>query len=127
MSELAALEERGLAELKSCGDEAALRAWNTQFFGKQGEVTLALKRVGECPPAERKAYGQEANRVKTALTAAYDAALASAQEQKLARDLADQTQIVSALKPEEPSGPKPESEQPAAPQQPGRKDAAAPT
>jgi phenylalanyl-tRNA synthetase alpha chain len=88
MSELAALEQRGLAELQSCNDEAALRAWHTLFFGKQGEVTLALKRVGECPPAERKAYGQEANRIKTVLTEAYEAALAKEQERRLARDLA---------------------------------------
>ena len=44
MSDLAALEQRALAELQACTDEAALRAWHTHYFGKQGEVPLALKR-----------------------------------------------------------------------------------
>jgi len=90
MSSLAELEQRGLAELQACRDEPGLRAWHTKYFGKTGEVSLALKRVGECPPAERKAYGQEANRIKTALADAYEAALAQEKDRQLARDLAGQ-------------------------------------
>src|SRR5262249_13131446 len=76
MSELAALQDRALAELNACNDEAALRGWNTKYFGKQGEVLLAVKKVGSVPPAERRAYGQEANQVKETLTKAYEDALA---------------------------------------------------
>ena len=76
MSDLASLEQKGLAELAECKDEASLRAWNTRFFGPQGDMTLALKAVGTRPPAERAAYGKEANRVKQTLTAAYEQALA---------------------------------------------------
>jgi phenylalanyl-tRNA synthetase alpha chain len=90
MSLLAELEQRGLAELRSCQDEASLRAWYTKYFGKTGEVSLALKRVGECPPTERKSYGQEANRIKTDLAAAYETALTQDKERQLARDLAAQ-------------------------------------
>ena len=90
MSLLADLEQRGLAELHACADETSLRNWHTHYFGKTGEVSLALKRVGECPPAERKAYGQEANRIKTALTEAYEAALAQEKDRQLARDLSAQ-------------------------------------
>src|SRR5581483_9862415 len=72
MSDLASLEQRGLAELQACADEAALRAWNTRYFGKQGEVALALRNVGSVPPEQRRAYGQEANRVKEVLTRAHD-------------------------------------------------------
>lgn len=88
MSILTILEERALAELRGCADEAALRAWNTKYFGKQGEVALALKEVGKVPPEERRAYGQEANRVKEALTKAYDDTLAAEKENALARNLA---------------------------------------
>jgi phenylalanyl-tRNA synthetase alpha chain len=88
MSPLASLEQRGLQELRDCADEAGLRAWNTKYFGKQGEVSLALKRVGEVPPAERRSYGQEANRVKESLTQAYEAALARAKEKALEQNLA---------------------------------------
>jgi phenylalanyl-tRNA synthetase alpha chain len=88
-SDLAELEKRAVAELTSAGDEAALRAWNNKYFGKQGELALALRRIGEVPPADRKAYGQEANRVKEALTRKYDEALAAEQEQALSKSLTE--------------------------------------
>src|SRR5271165_3368472 len=87
MSDLASLEQRALAELSACSDEAALRAWNSQYFGKQGEVVMALKRVGEAPAAERRAFGQEANRIKEALSQAYEASLARVKEKDLERSL----------------------------------------
>lgn len=90
MSDLATLEQRGVAELAACTDETALRSWNTKYFGKQGEVTLAIKRVGEVPPAERPTYGQEANRLKQALTEAYERALAAAKERQLEQSLASE-------------------------------------
>jgi len=87
MSELAALRDRALAELNSCADEAALRAWNTKYFGKQGEVVLAVKKVGSVPPAERRAYGQEANQVKENLTKAHEEAVGRNKERILEQSL----------------------------------------
>jgi phenylalanyl-tRNA synthetase alpha chain len=87
MSDLAALEQRALAELGSCGDETALRAWHTKYFGKQGEVLLAVKDVAKVPPAERPAYGKEANRIKGTLEQAYEEALGREKEQALQRSL----------------------------------------
>ncbi|MBX7104962.1 MAG: phenylalanine--tRNA ligase subunit alpha [Gemmataceae bacterium] len=89
VTDLAALESRAAGELAACADEPALRAWNTRYFGKTGEMAAALKAVGSVEPAQRKAYGQEANRVKEALTAAYDAALAARQEADLLKSLAE--------------------------------------
>ena len=88
MSDLAGLEQRALAELAACAAEAALRSWHTRYFGKDGEVSAALKKIVDVPPAERRAFGQEANRVKQALTLAYETALAKEQEQALTRSLA---------------------------------------
>jgi phenylalanyl-tRNA synthetase alpha chain len=88
MSDLASLEQRGLDELRHCADEAALQAWNTKYFGKQGEVTLALKKVGEFPPAERRTYGQQANQVKVNLTKAYEETEAKVKDKALERSLA---------------------------------------
>jgi phenylalanyl-tRNA synthetase alpha chain len=88
MSELATLEKAALEELHACPDEGALRTWNTKYFGKQGEIPRTLKRVGEIAPAERRAFGQEANRIKDALSAAYEFALAREKEKALARSLA---------------------------------------
>ena len=78
MSDLASLEQRALSELHACADETALRTWNTKYFGDKGEVQLAVKRVGELPKEERRAYGQQANQVKQALTQAHEEALAKA-------------------------------------------------
>src|SRR5437764_14946968 len=88
MSALTSLEQTALQELRTGTDEAALRAWNTKYFGKQGEMTLALKRVAEVPPTERRSYGQEANRIKESLTQAYESALAQVREKALAQSLA---------------------------------------
>jgi phenylalanyl-tRNA synthetase alpha chain len=85
--DLSGLEQRALAELAACADEPALRAWNTKYFGKQGEIALALKDIGKVPPAERKAYGQEANRIKELLTQKYEQAREAEQERALAQSL----------------------------------------
>src|SRR5262249_44565907 len=89
MSEIASLEERALKELQACGNEETLRAWNSAYLGKQGAVQQALKKIGEKPPAERPAYGQEANRVKQALEAAHTQAVARLKEQELQRSLTE--------------------------------------
>jgi phenylalanyl-tRNA synthetase alpha chain len=81
--ELNALETEGLDELKANGDEAALRAWNTKFFGDKGRMRSALAGIGKVPKDQRAAYGQEANRVKVALESAYEAALAAAKDKAL--------------------------------------------
>ena len=87
MSDLASLEQTASAELNACQDEVGLRAWHSKYFGKQGEVLLAVKKVGEIALAERRLYGQEANRIKETLIKAYEAALAQDREKALARDL----------------------------------------
>jgi len=84
---LADLEQRALSELAAAGDEPALRAWHTKYFGKQGEVLLALREVGKVPPQERRAYGIEANRIKEGLTKAYDDQMAREKDRSLAQNL----------------------------------------
>src|SRR5258708_1849869 len=87
MSDLASLEQRALAELQECGDETALRAWNTKYFGEKGEVQLALKELSKLPKEDRRAYGQQVNQVKTVLTQAYEQAVAKEKELSLERSL----------------------------------------
>lgn len=87
MSELAELEQRALAELDAVADEAALRAWKTKYFGNQGEVLLALKKLQTLPPAEKAAYGKEVNQVKATLTQAYEAKEQWVKEQALEQSL----------------------------------------
>jgi phenylalanyl-tRNA synthetase alpha chain len=89
MSDLESLEQQARAELEAGGDEAALRAWHTRYFGKQGEIALAVKKVGAVPPAERPAYGQAVNRIKQALLQAFEDKEARLRERALERSLAE--------------------------------------
>jgi phenylalanyl-tRNA synthetase alpha chain len=84
---LADLEQQARTDLESTSDEAGLRAWHSKYFGKQGEVILALKKVGSVPPEERREYGQNANRLKEVLLGEYEAKLASVKEQALEQSL----------------------------------------
>src|SRR5437879_5012180 len=87
MADLAALETSARNDLHAAADEPALRAWHGKYFGKQGEVLAALKAIGTIPPAERRTYGQEANRIKEALTRDYEAALTRAKQRALEKNL----------------------------------------
>lgn len=81
------LQQRALKELEACADEPALHAWNGRYLGKTGELTLALKRIGELPAAERPAYGQKVNQVKQTLLAAAEQQERKIREAELARSL----------------------------------------
>ncbi len=84
---LKTLETEGLAELRACADEAALRAWNTKYFGDKGLMKAAFGKIGGVPKDQRAAYGQEANRVKLALESAHQIKLAEEKEKKLQASL----------------------------------------
>src|SRR5262249_8907317 len=71
--------------LQSCTDEAELRAWNTRYL--KGEMDQAVRKVSTLPPAERPAYGKQANALKKKLTEAYESADAAMKERALARSL----------------------------------------
>ena len=80
--ELKSLEEQGTSELAACGDETALRAWNTKFFGDKGLVKAALGKLATIPKDQKAAYGQTVNLLKAKLTTAYDSALAAARRRR---------------------------------------------
>ncbi len=87
MSDLDLLEQRALEELRVCPDQGSLRAWNGKYLGKTGELTLALKKLGELPQAERPGYGQQVNRVKQALTKAEEEKTEQLKKEELNRSL----------------------------------------
>lgn len=84
---LATLEPQALAELTACTDEQALRGWNAKYLGKSGEITTAVKRVGELPAAERPAYGQAVNALKQKLLQAEAAHAEVLRQRELERSL----------------------------------------
>jgi phenylalanyl-tRNA synthetase alpha chain len=83
MDELKALERQALAALAQAADETKLREWNTEYFGDSGKMKAAMGQIGKLPKDQKAAYGAEANRVKSALTAAYENALKEAKEKAL--------------------------------------------
>src|SRR5215831_18807679 len=87
---LAELERRAQEELAGAVDEESLRSWHSRYLGDKGEVKLAIKKVGNIPPSDRRDYGQAVNRIKEALTAAYDTASARAKERELQQSLTAQ-------------------------------------
>ncbi len=88
-ADLKTLEIVALGELAGCANEAALRAWNTKFFGDKGLMKAALGKLKDTPKEQRAAFGQEANRVKVALESGYSAVLDKAKEAALLASLAN--------------------------------------
>lgn len=87
MSDLAELERQALGELQAAGDDTGLHAWNGKYLGKAGAITLALKKIGDLPAAERPEYGQNVNRIKQLLAAAADQKEKELKQQALAKSL----------------------------------------
>ncbi len=86
VSDLETLEEVALAQLRDCRDEAALRAWYHRHI--EGALRQVMKRIGELPPQDRKAFGQRANQAKEMLIRAYEADEADHKQKRLAQELA---------------------------------------
>jgi phenylalanyl-tRNA synthetase alpha chain len=87
LDKLDELEKEALAELGSAGDSQALHAWEIRYLGKKGQITQALRSLGELPHEERPAVGQRANQVKEKLEAALAAREEEIRAQEVARSL----------------------------------------
>ncbi|MEJ2258156.1 MAG: phenylalanine--tRNA ligase subunit alpha [Woeseiaceae bacterium] len=95
MTSLSELLSRAASEIDAAEDLAALDAVRVAFLGKKGEITARLKTLGQLPPEDRSAAGQEINRAKQAvqerLTARRESLEAAALEARLAADAVDVT------------------------------------
>jgi phenylalanyl-tRNA synthetase alpha chain len=72
VDQLQAMESRVREDLGRTADLSALEALQFKVLGRKGELTQLLRHLGELPPEERPAAGQEANRVKGALEKAFE-------------------------------------------------------
>jgi phenylalanyl-tRNA synthetase alpha chain len=81
------IQQEALHALESIHDSEALQAWESQYLGRKGEITLALRAMGSLPADQRPAFGRRANEVKEALTAAHADRDTLIKDQELARDL----------------------------------------
>ncbi|MEJ2298753.1 MAG: phenylalanine--tRNA ligase subunit alpha [Woeseiaceae bacterium] len=95
MTSLSELLSRAASEIDAAEDLAALDAVRVAFLGKKGEITARLKTLGQLPPEERSAAGQEINQAKQAvqerLNARRESLEAAALEARLAADAVDVT------------------------------------
>ena len=73
LDKLERMEKEALAALEAAEDSEALTAWNREYLGKKGALTVMLRSVGELPKEERPAFGQAVNRVKAVLAEACEA------------------------------------------------------
>ena len=67
MSELNSLLQSATTAIEAAEDLASLDQLRVAYLGKKGEVTALLKNLGQLPGDQRRAAGQEINKVKQAI------------------------------------------------------------
>ncbi len=95
MNDIESLSQRAMTELAAAGSLDALDALRVRLLGKQGEVTALLKQLGGLPVEQRKAQGEQINRLRDALTEALTQRKTVLEEQALTRRLATERIDVS--------------------------------
>ena len=90
MTQLVELMDQAHKELSAASSLAALDEVRVHYLGKKGQLTGQLKQLGKLPPEDRRAAGQEINRVKQSLQLAIDARKTSLQEEALNARLQDE-------------------------------------
>lgn len=90
-TDLEELSSSAAAEIESAADARALEQLRVDLLGKKGRVTELLKQLGGMAPEQRKAFGEQVNRVKETLGAALERKAQALGEAELARRLASET------------------------------------
>ncbi len=87
LEQLDSIYREALAGLDGLTDAEALAEWQRRYLGKKGEVTLLLRATGTLPKEQRAEFGQRANALRDALTAAYTERAEAIRQAALARSL----------------------------------------
>jgi len=77
-----------LEAVRSADDPAALQDLRVKLLGKKGEITQRLKALGAMAPDERRVVGEQWNRVKVDLGAAFDERKVELERRAVAAQLA---------------------------------------
>jgi len=75
--DLAAVTARAKARFEAAASEHELRAIRAEVLGKKGDLTAALRALGQAPPDQRKALGEQVNVAKGEVQAAFEERLRS--------------------------------------------------
>ncbi len=73
LDEFERIGTEALAALREIKSEEALEEFRIAYLGRKGRVTNMLSQIGKLPPEQRRDGGQLANRIKTEVTAVYEA------------------------------------------------------
>lgn len=87
LDQLESIHTTALAELEAATTSDALRTWDSQYLGKKGEITTALKRIGSLPAEERGPFGKRANEIKNILMEAFDEKAEAVRQHELGQAL----------------------------------------
>src|ERR1700752_1062343 len=90
-TDLEQLERSAAAEIEAATEARAVEQLRVELLGKKGRVTELLKQLGGMAPEQRKAFGEQVNRVKETLGLALERRAQSIGEAELARRLASET------------------------------------
>jgi phenylalanyl-tRNA synthetase alpha chain len=82
------LEQQGSAAIAAATDSATLEQLRIEWLGKKGHITELMKRLGTLPPEARKAYGEQVNVLKAAVSQQLDQRLQQVREIERAAQLA---------------------------------------
>jgi phenylalanyl-tRNA synthetase alpha chain len=97
------LEQQARVALEAVADKDALAAWRSEYLGRKGKVTEAIKALGSLPREERPAYGRRVNEVKQALELAYESRTEALQQATQSRSLsADAVDVTLPGRPARP-------------------------
>lgn len=72
MLDMEQMQQTALAELGQVKSSESLEAWRQAYLGRAGQLTAALRGIGQLPAEQRPAAGQLANQVRQTLTAAFE-------------------------------------------------------
>ncbi|MDX1626354.1 MAG: phenylalanine--tRNA ligase subunit alpha, partial [Wenzhouxiangellaceae bacterium] len=106
--DLTAQRENALADVAGASSLRELDEARVAWLGKKGQLTAALKNLGQLPPEQRKDAGRAVNELKRDLSAAIDARRAELEREALDRRLAEETVDVTLPgRAVDPGGPHP--------------------
>lgn len=94
-TDLMTMQQHALEMLTRVHSPDDLEGWRLEYLGKKGQLTLALRSVGQLQPDERPAFGKLANEVKVRLEEAFAARLEALKREEMERALQEKQLDVS--------------------------------
>jgi phenylalanyl-tRNA synthetase alpha chain len=85
------LKQKALEQLEATSSLSDLEQWRIAHLGKKGNVTVALRSIGQLPPDQRPEAGEAANQIKHLLEEAYTARRQTLKASELASSISGET------------------------------------